>query len=248
MIAYENLAEIYDTFMDDVPYEKWSNQIVKWLHEYEIENGLVLDLGCGTGTMTEALASNGYNMMGLDVSEDMLAVAQNKMQRLGNDILYLNQDMRELELLGNVRVVVSVCDVVNYILEPRELSETFEKINQYLELKGIFIFDFNTKYRYQKMGASTFSEEKEMATFIWDNYYDEDTCINECQLTLFIKEKKLYRKYQEEHYQRGYTLIEIKKAIEQAGLEFIQAYDDYSDKEVNEKSERICVIARERGK
>ena len=249
MQAYRNLAEIYDELMDEVPYEKWKRQIMKWLQAHQVDNGLVLDLGCGTGAMTKALAEAGYDMIGIDLSEDMLAIAQNKSNASGHDILYLHQDMREMELHGNVRAIVSTCDAVNYILEPEELCQVFERVNQYLEPGGIFVFDFNTKYKYQEvMGQQVFAEDRELGSYVWDNDYDEESQINEYQLTLFVKEKELYRKYQEVHYQRGYTLEEIKELLELAGMQFVQAYEDYSDEEVREESERICVIAREWGK
>ena len=249
MNAYRSLAEIYDEFMEDVPYEKWSEQIIKWLQEYHVNNGLLLELGCGTGTMTEALTCANYDMIGIDSSEDMLAVAQNKKDKSDSHILYLQQDMRDIELHGNVRAVVSTCDVVNYILEPEELCQVFERVNQYLEPGGIFLFDFNTEYKYREiMGQQIFAEDRDIASYVWDNDYDEESRINEYQLTLFVKESDLYRKYQEVHYQRGYTLEEMKKLLEHAGMEFVQAYDDYTDKEVRQTSERICIIARERGK
>ena len=249
MSAYGNLAEVYDEFMDEVPYEKWSEQVIQWLREYQIMNGVVLDLGCGTGSMTELLAKARYEMMGIDISEDMLAVAQNKRYVSDYDILYLQQDMRELELHGNVKAVISACDAVNYILEPDELCRVFERVNQYLEPKGIFIFDFNTTYKYREiMGQQIFAEDTNVGSYVWDNDYDEETGINEYQLTFFVKENELYRKYQEIHYQRGYALEEMKELLKKSGLEFLGAYDDYSNEEISQASERICIIARENGK
>lgn len=249
MNAYRNLAEIYDEFMDEVPYKKWSEQVIQWLQEHHVMDGLILDLGCGTGSMTELLAKAKYDMIGVDISEDMLAAAQNKRYVSGHEILYLQQDMRELELHGNVKAVVSACDALNYILEPEELCKVFERVNQYLEPNGIFIFDFNTTYKYcEVMGQQIFAEDRDIGSYVWDNDYDEETGINEYQLTFFVKENELYRKYQELHYQRGYTLEEMKKLLEESGLEFFGAYDDYSGEEVCQTSERICVIAREQGK
>lgn len=115
--AYTNFAEVYDTFMDNVPYEEWADDIQDILKEYQIEEGLVLDLGCGTGSMTELLAEKGYDMIGVDNSEEMLELALKKRKESGHDILYLLQDMREFELYGTVRAIVSVCDCVNYITE-----------------------------------------------------------------------------------------------------------------------------------
>ena len=110
MDAYTSFAEVYDMFMDNIPYEDWCGYLTSLLKEYGINDGLVLDLGCGTGTLTELLAKEGYDMIGVDVSEDMLQEAIEKRAESGLPILYLLQDMREFELYGTVRAVVSICD------------------------------------------------------------------------------------------------------------------------------------------
>ena len=252
MEAYTSFAEVYDVFMDNVPYKKWADYLEEILKEERIENGLVLELGCGTGNMTEELASRGYDMIGVDNAEEMLEIAMKKKEKSGHDILYLLQDMQEFELYGTVRAIVSVCDSVNYITEEKELEQVFRLVNNYLDPQGIFVFDFNTQYKYETLlGNQTIAEDREDCSFIWDNYYYEDEKINEYELTLFIKENErdnLYRKYQEMHYQKAYSLDEIKKLIEWSGLTFVAAYDAYTKKEVHDKSERICVIARECGK
>lgn len=125
MEAYTSFAAVYDTFMDNVPYEEWGRYLHRLLREYSIDSGVVLDLGCGTGTMTEYLAERGYDMIGVDYSEDMLEIALEKKLRSGHDILYLCQDMREFELYGTVRAIVSICDSVNYITEPQNYSRCF---------------------------------------------------------------------------------------------------------------------------
>ena len=147
--AYTSFASVYDKFMDNVPYEEWGGYIHDLLCGYGVRDGIVLDLGCGTGTMTELLAGYGYDMIGVDNSEDMLELAMEKRIASGHDILYLLQDMREFELYGTVRAVVSVCDSVNYITEPEELREVFRLVNNYLDPGGIFLFDFNTEYKYR---------------------------------------------------------------------------------------------------
>lgn len=260
MEAYTSFAAVYDTFMDNVPYEEWGEYIHGMLCKYGVEDGIVLDLGCGTGTMTEILAGYGYDMIGVDNSEDMLELAMEKRIESGHDILYLLQDMREFELYGTVRAVVSVCDSVNYVTEPGELEEVFRLVNNYLDPRGVFLFDFNTDYKYREiMGDCTIAEDRGECSFIWDNYYYENEQINEYDLTLFIQEKKpdetqsdqipqLYRKYKETHYQRGYTLKEMQVLLEKAGLVFEAAYDVDSKEEPSDTSERICVIARESGK
>lgn len=251
MEAYTSFAEVYDTFMDNVPYEEWAEYLAELLQEYDIEDGLVLDLGCGTGSLTEILATKGYDMIGADGSAEMLEIAMEKKAQSGHDILYLLQDMREFELYGTVRAVVSVCDCVNYITDEKELEQVFRLVNNYLDPEGIFIFDFNTEYKYKEiLGEQTIAEDREDCSFIWDNYYYEDESMNEYELTLFIKERdsNLYRKYQEMHYQKAYTLDAMRELVEWSGLEFVTAYDAYTRKAPTETSERICVVAREHGK
>lgn len=250
MEAYTSFAAVYDMFMDNIPYEEWAAYLISLLKEYGIEDGLVLDLGCGTGSLTEILAREGYDMTGIDLSPDMLQIAMEKRAESGRDILYLLQDMREFELYGTVRAIVSICDSMNYLLEPGDLVQTLRLVNNYLDPEGLFIFDLNTEYKYREiLGESTIAEDREESSFIWDNSYDEEERINEYSLSLFIREKEdLYRKYQETHYQRAYTLGEVRDAIRQAGMEFVAVYDAFTRNAPREDSERIYVIAREKGK
>ncbi|MEE1087081.1 MAG: class I SAM-dependent methyltransferase [Schaedlerella sp.] len=257
MDAYTSFAEVYDTFMDNVPYEEWASYLQDTLIEYGINDGIVLDLGCGTGTLTEIFDEYGYDMIGIDNAEDMLEIAMEKRVESGKDILYLLQDMREFELYGTVRAIISVCDSVNYITSPDELLHVFKLVNNYLDPKGIFVFDFNTVYKYQQiLGDRTIAENREECSFIWDNYYYEEEKINEYELTLFIKDNELSEecgqdiclKFQETHFQRAYKLEEIKELIAGAGMDFVAAYDGFSKNKATEYSERICVIARENGK
>ena len=252
MEAYTSFARVYDIFMDNVPYKEWADYLGKILKEYGIDDGLVLDLGCGTGSMTEMLASSGYDMIGVDNAEEMLEIAMEKKVESGHDILYLLQDMREFELYGTVRAVISACDSVNYITDDEDLTEVFRLVNNYLDPEGLFVFDFNTEYKYREiLGEQTIAEDREECSFIWDNYYDEDERINEYELTLFVRDEEqpqLYRKYQEEHFQRAYTLEQIRHMLMEAGLEYVTAYDDYTKESPHDRSERICVVAREHGK
>ena len=210
---------------------------------------MVLDLGCGTGTLTELLAKEGYDMIGIDYSQEMLARAMEKRDETGLQILYLLQDMREFELYGTVKAIVSVCDSLNYLLEEEDVIETFRLINNYLDPKGLFIFDFNTVYKYKEViGDATIAENREDCSFIWENYYHEEDEINEYEVTFFIKEGELFRRFEETHYQRGYTPQQMKDFLAKAGLEFVMMADSDTGKEVTPESERIYMIARECGK
>ena len=237
--------------MDNIPYEAWAEYLVSILKEYQINDGLILDLGCGTGNMTELLAKSGYDMIGVDNAEEMLEIAMEKRAKSGYDILYLLQDMREFELYGTVKAIVSICDSVNYITEEEDLLDVFRLANNYLDPKGVFVFDFNTIHKYRDvLGDQTIAEDRDDCSFIWDNYYYEEEQINEYELSLFIKEEDsdLYRKYQENHFQKAYDLDTMRRLVEQSGLEYITAYDAFTKNPPTAESERIYVIARERGK
>lgn len=253
MDAYTDFASVYDTFMSDIPYGEWHEYLHGFLKEYGITDGTILDLGCGTGTMTELMAEQGYDMIGLDSSADMLAIAAEKKLHSGHDILYLMQDMRELELYSTVAAVYSVCDSLNYITEPEELRRVFELVEEYLDSKGVFIFDFKTDYLYREViGNQTIAENRDKCSFIWENYYYEEERINEYELSIFIKDSELsgepeiFRRYRETHFQRGYTLKEIKSLIQSAGLHLLAAYDAFSREAPTINSERIYIIAGKR--
>lgn len=264
--SYTGFAEVYDDLMDNVPYEEWAAFLTAILKEHgvgsvtvsedadelaknlAVERNTVLDLGCGTGTLTELLAHAGFDMIGVDNSEEMLEIAVRKREESGSDILYLLQDMREFELYGTVGAVCSVCDSLNYILEEDDMVKVFSLVNKYLYPGGIFVFDFNTVYKYEQViGDTTIAENRDDCSFIWENYYDPSGRINEYDLTVFVREGNddCFRRFAETHYQRGYTLEEMKGFLEQTGLLFVKALDADTHGGVCEESERIYVIARE---
>ena len=251
MAAYLGFAEVYDKFMDNVPYDEWTAYLTGLLKEYGVEGGLVAELGCGTGNVTGRLKAAGYDMIGIDNSYDMLDVAMEKKYASGHDILYLCQDMREFELYGTVAAVVCVCDGMNYILDKADLVKVFKLVNNYLDTSGLFIFDLNTIYKYEKLlGDNVIAENRENMSFIWENYYDNEERINEYDLTVFLEddedEKGRFLRFDEIHYQKGYTVEEIKEALEEAGMEFVAVYDAFSKEAPKVNSERLYFIAREK--
>ncbi len=254
--AYSDFASVYDELMDNIPYDEWFSYLHSLLQEYKIKDGIVAELGCGTGSITERMALAGYDMIGIDNSASMLDVANEKKAENGSNSLYLLQDMREFELYGTVKAVISLCDSVNYVTESEDLLQVFKLVNNYLDPKGIFIFDFHPRYYYKEIVAdATIAEDRDDISFIWDNFYDDEEDINELALSLFVRETNgdqsdgsLYRKYEELHLQRGYTLEEMKALIAQSGMELVAAYDAFTREEATEECERIYIIARECGK
>ena len=246
MEAYSGFAKVYDLFMDNIPYEEWTDYVKELLAEEGIKDGILLDLGCGTGSVTELLAKAGFDMIGIDNSEEMLDIAMEKRYESGLDILYLLQDMREFELYGTVRGVVSICDSMNYILDDEDLLDVFKLVHNYLDNDGIFIFDMNTMYKYREiLSDNTFAEDREESSFIWENFYDEEEEINQYDLSLFVQEEDgRYRKYEETHLQRAYEQNTVEELIKESGLELLHVYGAFTRELPAEDSQRIYYVCR----
>ena len=246
MEAYSGFAKVYDLFMDNIPYEEWTDYVKELFAEEGVKDGILLDLGCGTGSVTELLAESGFDMIGIDNSEEMLEIAMEKREESGHDILYLLQDMREFELYGTVKGVVSICDSMNYILDDEDLLDVFKLVHNYLDNEGIFIFDMNTMYKYEQILAdNTFAEDREESSFIWENYYDEEEKINQYDLSLFVQEEDgRYRKYEETHLQRAYEQQCVEELIKESGLELLHVYDAFTKDLPAEDSQRIYFVCR----
>lgn len=250
MEQYTGFARVYDEFMDDIPYEEWADYICSLLSEYKIDDGLLLDLGCGTGSLCRIMEDKGFDVIGVDNSEDMLGIAREKSAQSHPDILYLLQDMREFELYGTVKAAVSVCDSLNYILEKEDLLTVFKLVNNYLDPGGIFVFDMNTRYKYEELMAdNTIAENREDCSFIWENCYYEEEGINEYDLSIFVKrEDGAFDRFKETHYEKMYEIEEVKDLLEEAGMEFLAVYDAFTKCPPVTDSERVYFVAREKGK
>lgn len=250
---YEEFAAVYDEFMQDVPYDTWADYIEElWKKHYPSERTeampqLVLDLACGTGTLTLELADRGYEMIAADQSEDMLSEAREKAMEQEKQILFLNQSMQELELYGTVDAVVCTCDSLNYLTEEEDVQRVFSLVENYLNPGGLFIFDVNTEYKFETVLADhTQSQVYEDAAYIWENYYYSDEKINEYTVTFFREtESGLYERSEEVHYEKAYSTEQLKQWLEQAHMEIVGIYDAFSMEAPKKDSERICFVARE---
>lgn len=277
---YGEFAYVYDEFMDNIPYEQWHDYLHGLLIKYGVTDGIVADLACGTGTMTKLLADDGYDMIGVDMSYEMLDVARQKYccqdfdempyesesksgslkdameynaqeQETGeskNEILFLNQDMRELDLFGTAAAMVCVCDGMNYITDKNDLLKVFEKVKIFLDYGGIFIFDMKTRHFYENiLGSRTIAENREDASFIWENEFHKDTGINEYLLTIYSlvdDENDLFERSEEIHHQRAYDIKFVRDCLENAGVSCLEVYDAFTENAAKEDSERIYFVAQ----
>ena len=246
MMIYSEFAKIYDRWMNDIPYCKWCQRILDILHTYQINDGIIADLGCGSGSVTRKLADAGFDMIGIDLSEEMLAQAYEKSEKYP-DILYLLQDIREFELYGTVRAIVCCCDTLNYLADRDELTKVFRLVNNYLDPGGIFIFDIKTGKWFRETDGITSSLHEDIGDFFCETCMDEDAF--EYHITMFEKESDgRYAKSEEYHYQKVFTLEDITSALEAAGLILLEITDGYSKRPYTDASDRLCFIAKESGK
>ncbi len=262
--AYQAFAGVYDELMADVPYDEWCERIDRDIRKYGVtktnenrekassedeevlasERDLVADLACGTGIVTRKLFDKGYDVFGIDISSEMLTRASDLDE--GRGIMYLNQDICELDLYSTIGTAICICDSLNYLLSDEELQSAFDGVSNFLYPGGIFIFDCNTSFKYREsIGESTIAEAGENVSFIWDNYYDEDENVNEYDLTLFIKrEDGLYERAEETHLQRGIEKDDIEHLAENCGLEIMLISDSDTGKEVTPETERIYAVLK----
>lgn len=244
MESYKDFAQIYDLFMNDVPYKKWVLYLKRIWNKYNFNPKLIAELGCGTGNITIQLANKNYDMIGIDISEDMLAIAKQKSESL--NILYLSQDITQFELYGTVDCIISLCDSLNYILKTNDLFKVFKLVNNYLNPKGLFIFDINTEYKFKNiLGTNTFAETKSNAAYIWENFYNKNKKINEYYLNFFIKQTQTnYKRFKEIHYERAYSINTIKKLLKKSNLKLLAVYDAFTFNKPKKDSERIYFVVQ----
>ncbi len=250
MSIYNSFADVYDIFMDNIPYDEWVEFIQKIWEKYELTPELVCEIGCGTGNITQRLANKGYDMLGIDLSEDMLMVARDKNYDNETNIMYLMQDMRKFELFGTVDCILSICDSLNYIKTEQDLLKVFKLVDNYLDPNGLFVFDLNTKHKFKNIyGSNTFTDINDRGAYIWENSYDEENSINEYNVTFFLKdeEEEIFYKYEEFHEERAYDVEVVKSLLVEAGLKiegvFGENFAEYSD-----ELDRIYIVAREQKK
>ena len=248
-MIYDLLAPFYDAFNGDISYTEWADffeQIIK--KHYNGKPELILDLGCGTGSMTLELARRGFDMTGVDYSPEMLDIARERAEKegIGEGILWLCQDMREFELYGTVDVTVSCLDCINHLTSVKDLKRCLSLVHNYLIPGGLFIFDVNGKSKFENIYADeTYCMEQEDAVCVWQNYYNEKSKLCDFYITLFKEcDDGRYERYDEHQRERMYTVRTLKKALAESGFDFVGAYSDFEFNDADDNNERIYIVAR----
>lgn len=243
---YQEFSGIYDQMMSEIPYDEWFEKLHQYIKTHGCQSGHMCELGCGTGEMTGRFCDAGYEVTGIDISPDMLALAQNK-KRKNQKILYLNQDMTDFSLHKPADVVLCICDSLNYLLEEQELLDMFCCVYDNLAPEGLFVFDMKTEYCFQNiLGDGIRVEDTEDYTVIWDNQYDKDERINEYLLTMFVRQPgtESYDRYDECHHQRAYVPGEIKELLGQTGFVLQGCFGADFRSEPETEDERLYFAAK----
>lgn len=240
---YGEFASIYDR-LQNIDYISFVDYYEKIFNKYSVKPELILDLACGTGNITIPLAEHGYDMIGVDISDEMLNIAAEKAREKNLDILFLNQDMTEFELYGTVDVIICSLDGVNYLVEDGQLERLLALVKNYLNPNGIFIFDINSEYKLRNVLNDTTSIYDEDGVYcVWDSCYDENDKVCSFNLEFFTEaENGLYKRENEYQEERAYTVDEIRNCAEKIGLKFENAYADRTFDVPKQDTERIFIL------
>lgn len=242
MDIYNKFAKVYDELMNDFDYEMWFNYIESIFKRYNLQPRDVLEMACGTGNLSYYLAKNGYKLRAFDLSDEMLSQAYDKLSRYKNARI-VKQDMVDFSFNEKFQAVISICDSINYITDEEDLVKTFKNVYDHLEDGGIFIFDINSFYKIQNtLGNNIFLEDREEIFYTWENSFDEHTNICDFYLTFFLKDKDLYKRFDEHHRERAYKTGEVLRALEKAGFKKRYIYEAFTFDIPREKTERINFI------
>ena len=242
MSSYTSLAEFYDELTENVSYKDRADYFDNLINKHSNGGKILLDLGCGTGRMCDEMSKRGYDVIGADLSVDMLSIAR---QNTSADILYICQDMCELELFNPCDIVISTLDTINHLVEKEDVQKCFDAVYENLNDDGIFIFDMNTLYKHEHiMGNNSFVYDMEDIYCVWSSYFDEQNYINEIVIDLFEKQGDAYIRSGESFFERAYPVEDTTHMLNKAGFNIIGIYDSDSENKHRNDSERIIYIAR----
>ena len=244
-MSYSEFADVYDILMKDAEYKKRTAYLWKLFKTHGKTPKLLLDLACGTGEFSNAFAKKGIEVIGVDMSEDMLSVAREKTANNGLDILYLCQKAEELDLYGTVDGAICCLDSLNHITDIKNLTKAIKKVSLFLEEGRLFIFDLNTEYKHRNiLGNNTFVMHEEDIYCVWQNRFDEKRLVTQITLDFFNFNGENYIRSSETFKERAYTKEQIEEILNKAGLEIQAVYDDLSMCAPKEDSQRIIYVTK----
>ncbi|WP_047981436.1 class I SAM-dependent DNA methyltransferase [Ornithinibacillus contaminans] len=249
MAYHQVMAELYDKLMEDAPYDKWVTFTEAVLESYQVSGAKVADFGCGTGEITVRLSENGYEVTGVDYSADMLAIAEQKGTAANQTIRWIHQDLRELAGISQMDVVVSYCDVMNYITAKEDVQQVFKNVNKALSDNGLFIFDVHSLHHVeQDLVDHTFADVTDDSSYIWFCYPGESEGEMYHDLTFYHLQKDHYVRFDESHHQRTYSVATYRQLLENSGFEILKICGDFSVEMAfsEENAERIFFIAQKK--
>ncbi|MBQ4644801.1 MAG: class I SAM-dependent methyltransferase [Clostridia bacterium] len=246
-MSYGIFSSVYDILTENVEYERIADRICSLLHENGVDGGLLLDLGCGTGTLSFLLEQKGFDVIGVDASEDMLSVANEKKYDEDSSALFLCQKAEELNLYGTIQCAVSSLDTFNHIDSIEKTEKAISLVSLFMDMNGIFIFDMNTPYKHKKvLGNNTFVYDMDEVYCVWQNSYDENAKRTDIDLDFFIKneDNEDYGRYSESFSEYVYEIDDIANIIKNCGFTLLGTIDDYSKNEPGDTTERITFIVK----
>lgn len=247
MNCYKDFAHIYDGLINkDIDYKSWIQTILEACDRWKVKRKDYLDLGCGTGNITELIALEFVNSWAVDLSYDMLTEAETKMRNKRIKVKFVCQDITELNLNRKFDLITCCLDSTNYILKEKNLTEYFKSVYNHLNDDGIFVFDINSYYKLTEiLGDNIYNYDDENVTYIWENSLEND--IVDMYLTFFVKNGENYKRFDEEHSERAYKNEKICDTLKECKLELVQIMDNYKEKAINDKTERITYIVKKCG-
>ena len=245
MSRYGAFAEYYDSLTSNVSYDETAKYVADILNENGIKKGILLDLACGTGTMSVQMAKRGYEVIGIDNSPEMLSEACEKACEAGEDILFLCQDMCDIDLYGTVECTICLLDSLNHLESEEELLSAFKGVSLFTVPGGLFIFDVNTQYKHKYvLGNNTFVYDNDDVYCVWQNEYDDESKTVEIFLDFFEEENGLYRRSSEYFTESAFSDETIRRLLKEAGFSDVKAYGELSRNAPSETEERIFYVAR----
>ncbi len=248
MNGYGTFAAFYDALTEDVDYAAWADYLLALVRRHGGDAHQVLDLACGSGSLSVELAARGCEVIGVDGSADMLAVAQEKAVEAGEDVLFLCQDMRALDLYGTVDTAVCLLDSLSHILNTEDLAEIFRRLGLFIAPDGLLIFDVNTPYKHEHiLGNNAFVYEQDEFMCVWRNQYLPSSGEVAMQLDFFLEEEDgTYTRYTDEVRERAYAMRTWQQLLTQAGFDLLAVYGERTFDRPTDTAERWVFAARNR--